>query len=148
MYVVLKYVSCLILSFIFLFGSGVPVHNESPSPASAHFRCHNSKFTTRDNALLAEAWTFRHHHLSCHMTKPTNRRLRSAWASSLFRVFTVRMKNHWVLSYPLSALRRLWSDWVDAQAVLSLHWIHRSFCWFYHEAAPIILYQYRCVRSW
>ena len=38
---------------------------------------------------------------------------------SLIRVFTVRMKKAWVLSYPLSAQRRLWSDWVDAQADLS-----------------------------
>ena len=25
----------------------------------------------------------------------------------------------------------------DAQADLSLHWAHRSFCWFCHEAAQI-----------
>ena len=30
---------------------------------------------------------------------------------SLIRVFAVRMKKAWVLSYPLSAQRRLWSDW-------------------------------------
>ena len=36
---------------------------------------------------------------------------------SLIRVFAVRMKKPWVLSYPLSAQRRLWSDWAD----LSLH---------------------------
>ena len=35
---------------------------------------------------------------------------------SLIRVFAVRMKKAWVLSYPLSAQRRLWSDWTDAQA--------------------------------
>ena len=39
---------------------------------------------------------------------------------SLIRVFTVCMKKAWVLSYPLSAQRRLWSDWADAQADLSL----------------------------
>ena len=39
---------------------------------------------------------------------------------SLIRVFGVRMKKAWGLSYPLSAQRRLWSDWVDAQADLSL----------------------------
>ena len=33
---------------------------------------------------------------------------------SLIRVFAVRMKKAWVLSYPLSAQRRLWSDWADA----------------------------------
>ena len=40
---------------------------------------------------------------------------------SLIRVFAVRMKKHW-----------------DAQADLSLHWVQRSFCWFYHEAAQIV----------
>ena len=38
---------------------------------------------------------------------------------SLIRVFAVRMKKAWVLSYSLSAQRRLWSDWADAQADLS-----------------------------
>ena len=33
---------------------------------------------------------------------------------SLIRVFAVRMKKAWVLSYPLSAQRRLWSVWADA----------------------------------
>ena len=37
---------------------------------------------------------------------------------SLTRVFAVRMKKAWVLSYPLSAQRRLWSDWA------SLRWAH------------------------
>ena len=39
---------------------------------------------------------------------------------SLISVFAVRMKKPWVLTYPLSAQRRLWSDWADAQAELSL----------------------------
>ena len=47
---------------------------------------------------------------------------------SLIRVFTVRMKKHWVLSYPLSTLWRLWSDWVDTKADLSLRWANKSFC--------------------
>ena len=33
---------------------------------------------------------------------------------SLIRVFAVRMKKAEVLSYPLGAQRRLWSDWADA----------------------------------
>ena len=41
---------------------------------------------------------------------------------SLIRVFVVRMKKPWVLSYPLRAQQRLWSDWADAQADLSLCW--------------------------
>ena len=43
---------------------------------------------------------------------------------SLIRVFAVRMKKAWVLSYPLSAQQRPWSDWANAQADLSLPWAH------------------------
>ena len=43
---------------------------------------------------------------------------------SLISVFAVRMKKAWILSYPLSAQRRLWSDWADAQADLSLRLVH------------------------
>ena len=49
---------------------------------------------------------------------------------SLIRVFAVRMKKAWVLSYPLNAQRRLWSDWADAQADLSLRWAHSHFAGF------------------
>ena len=40
------------------------------------------------------------------------------------------MKKAWVLSYPVSALRRLWSDWADAQAYLSLRWVYSHFVGF------------------
>ena len=74
------------------------------------------------------------------------RRLRSDWADpghppSLIRGFPVRMKKAWVLSYPLSDKRKLWSDWVDVQADLSLRWVHMPFCWFCHEAAQKISVQ-------
>ena len=69
------------------------------------------------------------------------RRLRSAWASaqyddqpvhppSLIRAFAVRLKKARILSYPLSAQRRLWSDREDAQADLSLRLAHMQFRWF------------------
>ena len=58
--------------------------------------------------------------------------------SSLIRVFAVRMKKAWVLSYPLRAQRRLCSDWVDAQADLSLRLAH-SFRWFCHVVAQMCL---------
>ena len=57
---------------------------------------------------------------------------------SLIRVFAVRMRKYWVLSYPLSTLWRVWSDWVDAQADLSLWWAQRSFWWFCHEVAYLV----------
>ena len=49
---------------------------------------------------------------------------------SLIRAFAVRMKKAWVLSYPLSTQRRLWSGWADAQADLSLRWAHSHFVGF------------------
>ena len=49
---------------------------------------------------------------------------------SLIRVFAVRMKKAWVLSYPLSTQRRHWLDWADAQADLSLRWAHSHFVGF------------------
>ena len=49
---------------------------------------------------------------------------------SLIRVFAVRMKKPWILSYPMSAQRRRWSDWADAQADLSLCWAHTHFVGF------------------
>ena len=52
---------------------------------------------------------------------------------SLIRVFAVGMKKPWVLSYPLSAQRRLWSGWSESS--LGTH----SFCWFCHVAAHLSL---------
>ena len=53
------------------------------------------------------------------------------------QIFAVHIKKAQVLSGPLSTKRRLWSDWVDAQADLSLRWAHMPFCWFCHEVAQI-----------
>ena len=52
------------------------------------------------------------------------------WSDRLIWVFAVHMKKPWVLSYPLSAQRRLWSNWADAQADLSLRWAHTHFVGF------------------
>ena len=49
---------------------------------------------------------------------------------NLIRVFPVRMKKAWVLSYPLSAQRILWSDWADVQADVNLRWAHSHFVGF------------------
>ena len=57
---------------------------------------------------------------------------------SLIRVFTVCLKKAMILSYPLSVQQRLWLDWADAQADLSLRWAHMPFRWFCHDAAQII----------
>ena len=59
---------------------------------------------------------------------------------SLIKVFAVHMKKAWVLSYPLSAQRRIWSDWADAQADLSLCWVHSHFVGF-------VMRQLKCTLS-
>ena len=56
--------------------------------------------------------------------------LRLAWA--------VHMKKIWVITATHWAHSEDWSDWVDAQADLSLRWAHKSFCWFRHETAQMI----------
>ena len=48
------------------------------------------------------------------------------------------MKKAWVLSYPLSGQWGLGSDWADAKADLSLPWVHRSFCCFFHDKAHVL----------
>ena len=65
---------------------------------------------------------------------------------SLIRLFTVHLMGS--LGPKLSSCwqRRLWSDWADAQADLSLRWAGwsesslgtQSLCWFCHVAAQII----------
>ena len=70
------------------------------------------------------------------MTKPTKwlcsaktQGISPVWSeSSLFA--------QWVAT-KLHADSEDWSDWVDAQADLSLCWVHMPFCWFCHEAAHI-----------
>ena len=78
------------------------------------------------------------------VTKPTKWHVRPAKTQislgirPVWSEFTVRLKKAIILSYPLSAQRRLWSDRADAQADLSLRWAHMPFCWFCHDAAQIL----------
>ena len=64
--------------------------------------------------------------------------------ASLIRVFAVCMKKAWVHSYPLSAQRRLWSDWADAQADLSLCLAHSHFVGFVMRWLKLLLFQSKC----
>ena len=50
------------------------------------------------------------------------------------------MKKAWVLSYPLIGQRRLWSDWADAQADLSLRWAHNHFVGFVMSWLTYVVY--------
>ena len=61
----------------------------------------------------------------------------------VWSVFAIRIKKVLVLSYLLSAQWRLWSDWVDAQAI----WVFAGCtpnCWFCHAVAHICIYIHWC----
>ena len=74
-------------------------------------------------SLISNKWVF----AVSRMTKPTKMcaQRSSAWASAPDQSW--RKLGSF---YPLSAQRRLWSDWVDAQADLSLRWAHSHFVGF------------------
>ena len=74
-------------------------------------------------SFLIKPATFQQHTLEPPHDK-TNKVACIACAPSLIKVFAVRMKKVWVLGYPLSAKRRLWSDRADAQADLRIRWAH------------------------
>ena len=61
---------------------------------------------------------------------------------SLIRVFAVRSMGSEGPKVSSGGQGRLWSDWADAQADLSLPWEHSSFCWFCCSAAQWKMLQF------
>ena len=57
--------------------------------------------------------------------------------------------HQWVAKDPsfLHADSEDWSDWVDAQDDLSLRWVHRSFCWFCHQALILSKVKFKTYTS-
>ena len=58
---------------------------------------------------------------------------------SLISVFAVRSMGSSGPKLSSCGQQRLCSDWVDAQADLSLRWAHKPFCRFYHAPAHLQL---------
>ena len=56
---------------------------------------------------------------------------------SLIRVFAVHSVGSLGPKVSSCGLRRLWSDWADAQAEMSLCWAHMPFRWFWCETAHL-----------
>ena len=54
---------------------------------------------------------------------------------SLIRVFPVDFMGSWGPNHSSGGQQRVWSDWADAQADLSLHWALMSLGWFCHAVA-------------
>ena len=57
---------------------------------------------------------------------------------SLIRVFTVRSMGSLGPQLSSYGQRKLWLDWADAQADLSLRWAHMPFFWLCHKAAQLL----------
>ena len=64
-------------------------------------------------------------------------KVRSAWASA--QSDQSSLCAHWIAKDPsfLHAESEDWLDWADAQADLSLGWVHMPFCWFCHALAHV-----------
>ena len=98
----------------------------------------------------AATWKY---HVAMHyeMTQISNSRQHSQ-----IRVFAVCTEKAWDISYPLRAQRRLWSDWADAQADLSLRWAHTQLAGFlmlwltfvsYYKQIYWVLHEFWLFRS-
>ena len=61
---------------------------------------------------------------------------------SVIRVFAVCSMGSQGPKVPSSGQLELWLDWADAQADLSLSWVHRSFCWICCAVAHM---SWRCI---
>ena len=59
---------------------------------------------------------------------------------NLLRIFAMHSMGSQGLKVFSARHRRLWSDWADTQADLSLCWAHTSFCWFWHAAVQLFFF--------
>ena len=99
---------------------------ESTYPNFPAYKCDENNGLTKTLAL----WKIAIRQNQQRGCAPSEDSDQSGHPPSLIRVFAVRMKKPWVLSYPMSPQQRLWSDWADAQADLSLRWAHIHFVGF------------------
>ena len=81
------------------------------------------------NPIWATSWQNQQNGMCAHVCPcaPSEDSGQPGHPPSLIRVFAVRMKKAWVLSYPLSG----WPGWSESS--LGAH----SFCWFCHKAAHL-----------
>ena len=74
--------------------------------------------------------------------------LRSAWASAHWSESSLSAWRNIGSSAAHWAHREDWSDWVYAQADLSLRWAQKPFCWFCHEMSQSFSDNFAsCIRN-
>ena len=105
------------------------MHYSTEKPPCSNFSVISKSFSCPNVVNFYSIWATTWQNQQCG-SAPSEDSDQPGHPRSLIRVFAVRMKKAWVLSYPLRAQRRLWSDWADAQMVVSLHWAHTHFVGF------------------
>ena len=128
-------------------------HCESSFGRRIHYQISTVRFRLSIDFFSSRA--FQYTHLSRVMTKPTKWYVRPAKTQislgirPVIRIFAVRMKKDWVLSYPLSAQRRLirlggcpgWSESsLGAHAILFVLSWGGSFCQQHRSASPFCIF--------
>ena len=90
----------------------------------SHISSERELYSCKQTQIWAAAWQNKQNNLYA------QQRQISLGIHPVWSVFAVRMKNPWVLSYPLSAQRRLWSDWMDASLSLlfSITSLETNYC--------------------
>ena len=107
----------------------------------AHIRAYIAEVITLSWSLLCLRPEYEPPHVKINkMTAHSKDKDQPGHPPSLIRVFAVRSIGSEGPKLSSVGQWRLWSDWVDAQADLSLSLGAQSFCWFCHEAAHIITY--------
>ena len=98
-----------------------------------------SLFTNYFSRLLTKPTKW----LVCPVKTQISLAIRPVWSGSLLSSWRniASSATHW-------AHCQDWSDWVDAQADLSLCWAHMSFCWFCHEEAHFYFYRSHTEAGW
>ena len=91
-------------------------------------------YISAHNYIIKWAAAWQNQQMTCVPSKDSDQ---PGHLPSLIRVFAVCMKKPWSLA--ILRGHEDWSEWADAQADLSLCWVHRSFCWFCRGAVQIIL---------
>ena len=79
--------------------------------------------------------------VSCCMTNPIKWPVHRVNTQISLGIHSISDPSHHcpLKNFTLSAQRRLWTDWIDAQSDLCLRWVHRSVCLFCHVSAQMVL---------
>ena len=109
-----------------------------------YVKIHACKRNERANKAEIEPPHDKTNKMTCTPSKDSDQ---SGHLPSLIRVFAVRSVGSSAPKLSSCGQLRLWSDWADAQADLSLRWAHMPLCWFCHKAARMKLVELKFLKD-